>query len=47
MALQIEKQIRQRSGGGLLTGVGNSIGGVSRAIDNSGMGQRVSARGPF
>ena len=46
-ALQIEKQIGQRSGGGLLTGAGSSIGGVSRATGNSGLSQRASGSGPI
>ena len=40
-ALQIEKQLERRSGGGLLT----STGGVSRATSNSGPGQRASDSG--
>ena len=45
-AVQIKKQLGQRSGGGLLTGVGSSIGGVSRATGGSGPGQRTSSSGP-
>ena len=36
--LQIEKQLGRRSGGGLLTIAGSSIGGVSRAIGSTGPG---------
>ena len=41
MALQIEKQVGQRSGGGLLTNTGSSIGGVNCAISSSSLGQRA------
>ena len=38
-ALQIEKQLGRRSGDGLLTNIGSSTGGASRATSNSGPGQ--------
>ena len=45
-ALQIKKQFRRRSGGGLLINTGSSKGGVSRATSNSGPGQYASGSGP-
>ena len=38
-AVQIEKQLGQRSGGGLLTNANSSTGGVSHATGSSGPGQ--------
>ena len=45
-ALQIEKQLGRRFGGGLLTNTGSSTEGVSCATSNSGPGQRASSSGP-
>ena len=45
-AAQIEKQLGRRSSRGLLTGVGSSTGGVSRATSSNGPGQRASGSGP-
>ena len=44
-ALQIEKQLGRRSGGGLLTNTGSSTGGVSHPTSNSGSSQRTSGSG--
>ena len=40
-AVQIEKQLAQRSGGSLLTIVSSSIGGISRVTGSSGRSQRA------
>ena len=45
-ALQIEKQLGRRFSGGLLTNIGSSIGGVSRATSSSSPGQRASGSVP-
>ena len=44
-AVQIEKQLRRRSSGGLLTGISSSTGEVSRSTGNNGLGQRANGSG--
>ena len=44
-ALQIEKQVGKRSGGGMITNIISSTGGTNRAESSSGPGQCVSSSG--